>query len=151
MVAAFERSIQLNPNSAVSYGGLGTFLSFSGRPDDAIANLEKAMRLSPRDPQMYMWLAAMGWAHFSAMRYEDAASWLERSLQHRPGSHITQRALAASYAQLGRLDEAQMALREYLRFAPDESVSKVRSQIQYADSAFLDPFLDGLRKAGLKE
>jgi tetratricopeptide (TPR) repeat protein len=150
-IAAFERVVELNPNNARSYGQLGLFLSYTGRADEAIAHLERAMRLSPKDQSFFMWLGSMGWAHFSKGRYEEAASWLERSRRRRPDFHITHRALAATYAQLDRLEEAQMALREDLRLAPDESVSRIKAQLPEIDPTLLEPYLDGLRKAGLPE
>ena len=100
---------------------------------------------------MHEWLAGMGFAHFSKGRCEEAASWLERSRQHQPDYWLAHRALAATYAQLGRLEEARAVLQEDLRLAPDESVSKIKSQIPYADPAFLEPYLDALRRIGLPE
>ncbi len=61
------------------------------------------------------------------------------------------RTLAASYAQLGRLDEARAALEEELRLEPDLTLEKVRGQLRTSDPDFLERWLDGLRKAGLKE
>jgi TolB-like protein/Tfp pilus assembly protein PilF len=150
-IAAFERVVELNPNNARSYAHLGLFLSYTGRAEEAIAHLERAMRLSPKDQSFFMWLGSMGWAHFSKGRYEEAASWLERSRQRRPDFHITHRALAATYAQLDRLEEAQMALREDLRLEPDESISRIKAQLPEMDPTLLEPYLDGLRKAGMKE
>jgi hypothetical protein len=49
------------------------------------------------------------------------------------------------------MEEARIALREDLRLAPDESVSRIRAQMPEADPVFLEPYLDGLRKAGLPE
>ena len=151
MIESFERAVDLNPNDATTRGSLGFALSYTGRPDDAIAQLEQAMRLSPRASEMFLWLASMGWAHFSSGRYEEAVAWLERSRQNSPGFPLTYRGLAAAYAQLGRLEEARTALREDLRLVPDESISRIRTQIPVADPDFLERYFDGLRKAGLKE
>jgi adenylate cyclase len=151
MIESFERAVELNPNDARSHGGLGFALSYTGRPDDAIAHLEQAMRLSPQASEMFLWLASMGWAHFSGGRYEEAVSWLERSRQNSPGFPLTYRGLAAAYAQLGRLEEARTALREDLRLVPDESISSIKAQIPVADLDFLERYFDGLRKAGLKD
>jgi class 3 adenylate cyclase len=112
----------------VAYGELGGLQALGGRPDDAIANLEKAMRLSPRDSGLWYWLTAMGFAHFGAGRYQEAIAWAERALQLRPDAVWAYRTLAASYAQLGRIDEARRALAEETRLEPDLSVTKVRQQ-----------------------
>jgi adenylate cyclase len=151
MIASFERALELNPNDTASHGGLGFALSYTGRPEEAIVHLEKAMRLSPQDPEVHLWLFAMGLVDFSRGRYEEAASWFERSRRNLPSFPFAYRGLAATYAQLGRMEEAQTALREDLRLNPHESVSHIKAQIPVADPDFLERWLDGLRKAGLKE
>jgi TolB-like protein/Tfp pilus assembly protein PilF len=151
MIAAFERVIELNPTNAAPYGHLGVFLSCAGRPDDAIAYLKRAMRLSPKDYFMFQWLTGMGWAHLSTGRYDEATSWLERSRQSRPDFHLSHRALAATYAQLGRLEEARMALREDQRLAPNTNVSRVKAELTHVDPSFAERYLEGLRKAGMPE
>ena len=80
----------------------------------------------------------------------EAAARLELH-QSRPDFQLAHRALAATYAQLGRMEEARMALQEDLRLAPDESVSLIKAQVPYTDPDFLERYTDALRKAGLPE
>jgi len=150
-MAALERAVSLNPSSDTAHGFLGHALSVGGRPDEAIAHLEKALRLDPTSPSKWLWFDGMSWAHFHAGRYQAAIDWAERSLQINLEDELAYRTLAASYAQLGRLDEAQAALEEELRLEPDLSLEKVRGQLRTSDPDFLERWLDGLRKAGLKE
>ena len=56
-------------------------------------------------------------------RYEEAIRWAQQSLQRRPDWPITYLVLAASYAQLDRIDEAQAAVQELLRLNPDFSLA----------------------------
>jgi len=150
-IASLERGIELNPSNAALYGFLAQALAVTGRPDAAIANVEKAMRLSPRDPGLPWWLINTGFAHFAAKRYEDAVAAAERSLQLRPDNPSAYRTLAASYAQLGRVDEARRALEQEVRLEPGISLAKVRQQNPTSEPDFLRRWLDGLRQAGLKE
>jgi adenylate cyclase len=150
-IAASELAVQLNPSFAMAYAMRSTFLARRGRPDDAIASIEKAMRLSPQDPMMWVILQAMAVAHFVGGRYHEAAKWAEQSLQRKPDAALPHRFLAASYAHLGRLDEARRALDEALRLTPGFSLAAVRLMAASADPAFRDPLIDGLRKAGLPE
>jgi adenylate cyclase len=151
MIEAYEQVIELNPSNTRSYGNIGLVLSYTGRPDEAIAYLERAMRLSPKDEAMFQWFSGMGWAHFAKGQYEEAASWLERGRQAQPDFQPIHRALAATYAQLDRMEETKIALQEDLRLNPAESVSFIKEQLPYADPDFLEPYLDGLRKAGMPE
>src|SRR5262249_37572001 len=77
-IAEFERAIELNPSLTMAYQGLAVALS-ADQPDDAIRVMEKAIRLSPRDPQMALYLHQLAVAHLIASRYEDAARHAEES------------------------------------------------------------------------
>jgi TolB-like protein/Tfp pilus assembly protein PilF len=151
MIAAFERAVRLDPSLGVAHGWLGMALALSGRPEEAIANLERALRLSPHDPATALFYVSTGWAHFAAGRYDEAVAWAHRTLELAPRDDLAYRTLAASYAQLGRLEEARKALEEELRLDPGLSLRKVRQQNRTTDADFLARWLDGLRKAGLKQ
>jgi TolB-like protein/Tfp pilus assembly protein PilF len=150
-IAAFRRAVQLAPGSTFACGQLGGFLALIGQPEEALPNLERVMRLSPRDPVMHTHLAATGWAHFAAGRYQEAIEWLERSRQSKPDFNLAHRGLAASYAVVGRLEEARAALEEELRLEPDITIQKIRFELSSADPDFLDRYFNALRKAGMRE
>jgi adenylate cyclase len=150
-IAAFERSVRLDPSLGAAYGWLGMALAITGRPEEALANLEKARRLDPYDPATQRYLLYTAWAHFAAGRYAEAVAEARRAVEMEPGSSLALRTLAASYAQLGRLEEARNALEEAVRFEPDLSLRKVQRQNPTTEPDFLARWLDGLRVAGLKE
>jgi adenylate cyclase len=150
-VACAEVAVQLDPSFAHAYLSLGLFLAHAGRPEEAIENIERGMRLSPRDLMMHLASSYLAQAHFGAGRYEEAVDWAQRSVQQRPDYDHSYRTLAASYAHLGQLDEARAALREAVRMVPEFSLGGLKLLWSGSDPAFLEPYLDGLRKAGLKE
>ena len=51
---AFEKAITLDPNFEWANMQLGWTLLFLGEPGDAIAQGEKSLRLSPRDPNIFL-------------------------------------------------------------------------------------------------
>jgi tetratricopeptide (TPR) repeat protein len=77
-----------------------------GQSDLAIEHAEKSLRLSPRD---YLGTPSMtiGGAHFLSRRFELAASHFAFAMRQRPRVPWPYRYLAASYAHLGRLEEAR--------------------------------------------
>ncbi len=86
--AAVDRALVLNPNCAHAWmvsGFLHCFLNQTGR---AIEAIQKAMRLSPLDPLGYIFTHVVAMSHFFARRYEEAASWVDRSLQSNQGSFL---------------------------------------------------------------
>jgi len=150
-VAACDRAVRLDPSLGDAYGWLGMAQAITGRPEEAIANLEKARRLDPHAPATQSYLVYTAWAHFAAGRYDEAVAEALRAVEMEPRDALAHRTVAASYAQLGRLEEARSALGEELRLEPDLSLQKVRRQAMSSESDFRARWTDGLRKAGLQE
>jgi adenylate cyclase len=140
----FERAIALNPSDAGGYWGLGTTLYGLGHPDDAVGMIEKAIRLSPRDPSMYLFLQSLGVAHFVAGRFADAADVARRAITLRPDQPAHHRLLAACCGHLGQLEEARAELAEMTRLAPGFSLEAFR----YLNRMVADGMIEGWRKAG---
>ena len=104
------------------------------------------MRLDPFHPDWFLWDA--GIIYFTARQYEAAIAAIERG---REPDADTLLFLAASYAQLGRLPEAQAAVKRVLALDPSATVAKWAAQEPYKNPADLEHYKDGLRKAGLPE
>jgi len=149
--AAFERALQLNPSFAGAYFFLGLWLARWAKPEEAIEKLEKAIRLSPKDPVIHFYFYGLAVAHFAAERYEEAVAWSQRSLQARGDYSLALATLAASLAHLGRIERANAAREELLRLSPEFSLPGLRLFLSAADPVFLERYIDGLRQAGLPE
>ena len=147
MLAAMKLAVRLNPSLATAYRLQGNYLALCGKSDEAIASIEKGMRLSPQDPQMWNFLFGMAAAHFAASRYEAAIDWAQQSRQRRPNAFASG-FLAASYAQLGRIDEARTALKGDRGLF---TVERIRRIMSAADPDVLERFIIGVRKAGMQE
>jgi tetratricopeptide (TPR) repeat protein len=65
-LSAMERSLALNPNSALAWNFFGWAQSYQNRPARAIEALQQAMRLSPLDPQPWVFYGGFAHAHFAA-------------------------------------------------------------------------------------
>jgi hypothetical protein len=59
--------------------------------------------------------------------------------------------MTVSLGLLGRIDEAKEALAHTLTMQPDLSSAHVANDTVYADAADRARFLEGLRRAGLKD
>ncbi len=148
-IAAFRRAVNLNPSSAAAHCYLSHGLAFSGRDREAIAHGEEAIRLSPLDPEMAMFLGGIAVAHYLAGRYAEAARYSGELLRLRPGFQGAQRMRCASLAQMGELEEAQKFLAAVRLEQPQLSLAWIRASVPYQTPELMERFLDGMRKAGL--
>ena len=148
-IAAFRRAVALNPNSAAAHSHLSRGFAFAGRDREAIEHGQLAIRLSPLDPEMALFLGAIAVAHFAAGRYAEAARHTADALRLRPGFQGAQRLRCASLALAGRIDEAQSYLATARRQQPQLSLAWIRANVPYQTQELLERFLDGMRKAGL--
>ena len=148
-IAEAQRSVELDPNNAEVWVRLGHILDHAGRPREGLPLIEKAMRLDPHHPFVYpFWL---GCALYSLERYEEALGAYERASKRNPEFMAAHQFLAATYAALGRLEEARSEAAEVLRLHPGFSIRRLAQKLPTKDQRVLSHTLDSLRKAGLPE
>jgi Flp pilus assembly protein TadD len=150
-IAAFRRAVSLNPNSAATHSHLSRGYAFAGYDREAIAHGEEAIRLSPLDPEMALFLGAIAVAHFAAGRYAQAIEHSLEAQRLRPGFQGSRRLLCASLANAGRVDEARLLLPALRHEQPELSLAWIRANVPYQTAELMERFLDGFRKAGLGE
>ncbi|HEX2887405.1 tetratricopeptide repeat protein, partial [Vineibacter terrae] len=150
-IAAFRRAVGLNPNAAAAHSHLSRGFAFAGQDRAAIDHGEEAIRLSPLDPEMALFLGAIAVAHYTAGRFAEAVRYTTEALRLRPGFQGAQRLRCASLAQAGRIDEARAFLATIRREQPFLTIGWVRANVPYQTPELMAHFLQGLRKAGLEE
>jgi len=147
-IAETERAITLDPNGAEGYVNWGVILAWAGRPEEGVTMVERALRLNPRYPTVY--LINLGFTYRLAGRYEDAIATAKQILARQPTALPAYFMLTYSYAQLDRLAEAQAAAAELRRLNPSFSLEMWKQVAAFKDPALLERDLAALRKAGLK-
>ena len=147
-VSAAQSAIALNPNAADAYWVLGFALIMSGRTEEGIRLIEKAMRLHPMPPDHY--LMDVGFGYYFLGRYEDAIEIHKELLKRTPDRFGVLLYLTATYSASGREEEARHQAEELLRLDPSFSLEQVAEVWPIKDEAELERFIADLRKAGLK-
>ncbi|MGB8586142.1 MAG: winged helix-turn-helix domain-containing protein, partial [Pseudolabrys sp.] len=70
-VMHLSQAVELNPNFALGYAGLGYAFACGGQPERGLEALEQAQRLSPRDPFLAIYAPVVRYmALFALQRYE---------------------------------------------------------------------------------
>jgi tetratricopeptide (TPR) repeat protein len=148
--AAFEEAIKLNPSFAAAHVLLGQMYLYADRPEEAVEQAGKGIRLSPSDPRLFIWLPALAGAHYQMRRYGEAVEAGRRSWSLNRNWPHGLRYVVAGLAQLNRIADAQAALTDLkLMDANLESSAGVLRRV-YPNPAAVDHILEGLRKAGFE-
>ena len=152
--AAIEQcdiAISLTPSYAHAHFGRAHSLWMSGRAQEAIESHDEAMRLSPRDPILWAYMASKAIALIMLHRYEEALDWAIRA-QRQPNTTLWAFLPEASaLALLGRTDEAHAALDRARQRQRDVSVTFVDRTLPITDPGYRELFIGGLVKVGMPE
>jgi len=109
------------------------------------------MRLSPLDPQRWMFEGGLALAHLNAGRYEEAVEWADRALQENTRAMAVLRFKAAACGQLGRTEEGRECVRRLRELVPGSTVASAKESHGFVSPEVLAIYIEGLRKAGLPE
>jgi adenylate cyclase len=147
-VAEFEKAVALNPNFTDVRFAIA--LIYAGESERAIEVIKAHMRLDP----FYIAITPgwLGFAYFVLRRYSEALPHLRECASRAPDFRAGHLWLAATYAQLGLLDEARAHVAEALRIQPSCKIEGTLTHLTpFKNVRDSKHYLDGLRKAGLPE
>ena len=148
-IAAGERSVALNPNHADNAANLACSYLVSGRPAEAIALMQRAIRLSPIYPAWY--LNILGFGHYQSGQYDEAEKVLKLALQREPAYADCRLILAGVHHARGRVEEARREAQEVMRHSPNFQLRDFEAKSAIVkDREMLSRFLDMLRQLGLQ-
>jgi adenylate cyclase len=121
-----ERALALDRNYGHAAYQLGLVLAFRGQPEAAIPYVEKAIRLSPHDPNLGVFLAVLGACHLLLGHADQATDLLRRARAANHQYWYIHFWLAGALGFSGDLDEARVVLAKAIELKPE-----VSSQTQY--------------------
>jgi TolB-like protein/Tfp pilus assembly protein PilF len=159
-IPEFETVLAANHNAVYAIFALGQCKLRTGLIEETIPLVERAIRLSPRDPQLGTWYSQIGHVHLLQSRTDEAIIWLEKARNanpKNPGSHAR---IAAAYSLNGEVERATAELAEARRLSGDDRFSSLARLRVVGISGALEPkirasyeatYLAGLRKAGMPE
>jgi len=143
MTALVDRALTFNPNYARGWHASSFLRLWAGQTDLAIEHAGITLRLSPRaQASNSSW--AMGAALFFSRRFEEAIPRLCVAVEERPIFATPYRILAACYAHMGLLAEAQATVAR-LRTLTSEVIPTY--PLPFRDPAHRELYYSGLRLA----
>ena len=156
-IPEYETVLALDRNWVNAYFGLGQSKLHTGAIEETIPLVERAIRLSPRDPELGVWFNEIGVAHLLQSNTEGSITWFQRARNAIPAHSKFRSYLAAAYALRGEGERAAAELAEARRLSPDDRYSSLaRLRTVYYGSPKHNAlrkatYFAGLRKAGMPE
>lgn len=146
-----QRAIEINPQGFSGFHMLGANLNAAGRPKDALEALTQAWRRGRHEPFRYDIANDLLWSHYMIGNYDAALSWGQQAVQLNNIYLQAHLGLAATYAQLEKIEAGQPHVDKILESRPNFSVAKYRTRILYRGNEHKDHIVAGLLSAGLPE
>ena len=130
----------------------------TGSIEELIPAQERAIRLSPRDPQIGLFYSRIGCAHLLQSRIEEAIIWCEKARNATPAHPQFRTFLASACALNGDTERAAAELAAARRLVGDDRYSSIAS-LRAVESwgapkirALAEAtYFAGLREAGMPE
>ncbi len=120
---AYEQEVKLDPHNGIALYNLGKIDAERGDPQTAITLLRQAIGAHSSPAPSYFYL---GLSLSKVGKNEEAAEWLEKSLQNGPSDFIKQSTyyeLVRVYQKLGRREDSERALGELKKLKAASAVS----------------------------
>jgi TolB-like protein len=148
-LAEFEWALRLNPNFSVAQGYYGLALCYCGRWQEGDLAARRALRLSPRDPFSAVYAGIAAYAQYVGRNYDEAIRFARESIRQRSDFVGAHRVLTVAAGMAGQADVAAAALQELRRAQPNISLDWIVHHMPIKESAELEYYLEGFRRAGL--
>jgi TolB-like protein len=143
-------AIDLNPTFAAAHCGLGDSLAYEGRYEESVSCFEKAVELSPNDPQLWAFYTYGALVFLFKREFARALEWTERASAIPNCQYWTTAHRAVALAHLGRHDEARRTAGLLMQQNTDFSRAFAREKLFYLkDPEQIGLYMQGLEGAGI--
>lgn len=159
-ILEYERLLALDRNWVYAFFALGQCKLYIGLIEETIPLVERAIRLSPRDPQLGVWYQNIAIAHLLQSRTDEGIIWLEKARNAAPAHPGIRIDLAAAYALEDKFQLAAAELAEARRLSGGDRFSSIAhlkalpgawGGVPKIRALFETTYYAGLRKAGMPE
>lgn len=155
-----EMAIKINPTLATAFCGLGDSLAYEGRYDESLDCFDKAIALSPNDPQLWAFYTYGALVQLFKKDFLKALQWTERASRIPNYQYWTtaHKIVAMAYLSQDPADdqdrhaELVIAKAQLLQEFPGFCCDFARTKLFYLKKQEqIDLYINGLRLAGIAE
>ncbi len=120
----FLRAVELDPNFASAYGGIGIMYGNLGQPERASVSLTKAFELRDRASELEKFHITSAYYGFVTGELEKAAETYQEWIQSYPRDSVPYNNLGVVYSELGQLDKELDVARSSVEFGPNNVINQ---------------------------
>lgn len=147
----YQSAVRANPNNSLAWLLKGTDHAFTGDGVTAVADTQKAIKLSPLDPHRYYYDTLAATAYLADHQFEQALELADRSLRANRFHTSSLRAKAIACWQLGQRDEARRVGRTLMDMEPNLTIRAWKARTPSIGHAICDEWAYTLKKVGVPE
>jgi tetratricopeptide (TPR) repeat protein len=136
-IPELERALAIDRNLAAACAYIGLAQTFIGRGEETTSHIEDALRLSPHDTAVYLWRTFSGTVKVFLAKNEEAVGELRRAIEANRNFAAAHFYNAVALAELGRLDEARLEVKEGLSIDPMFTIRRYRGDAPSDNPVFL--------------
>lgn len=148
---ALRRAKVLNPNSVTVLCSSGWLHAYLGQFETALADIERALRLNPLDPNTGFVRSALGPILLGLGRTDEAIGKLEQAFHEAPGYGSTVFTLMNAYWMAGRVADARTMAERLAAIKPDITISGTLAVQPFKHPPYLAQLEASMRGCGLPE
>lgn len=145
----FERSLAINPNSAMALTLGGSIEAMRGNQDKGRAMIARAQRLNPRDPRGWFASAALAICAVLDGQFAEAVMWADKALSQNRRFAVALRVLIVALVKTGETERATQIARELLKVDPEFTISGFLARIPFPVEAMSKTYVETLKAAGV--
>ena len=157
-IPEYETVVAINRNWVLAIAAVGYCKFITGSIEEAIPAQERAIRLSPRDPRIWLYYYWIGQVHLLQSRIDEAISWFEKARRANPDHPLPHAYLASAYGLRGEIGPAAVELTQARNLASDDrysSIARLRAVGPFGGpkirALFEATYFIGLRRAGVPD
>jgi adenylate cyclase len=124
-IPEYETVLAVDRNWVSAHAHIGQCKLLTGSIEEIIPSQERAIRLSPRDPQIGIYFGRIGLVHLLESRIDEAILWLEKARRTNPGLPYVRCWLASAYGLNGEIERASAELAETRKLSSDDRYSSI--------------------------
>lgn len=145
-----KKAIKLNSTFAAAHCGLGDSLAYEGRYEESISCFDKAISLSPNDPQLWAFYTYGSLVLLFKGDFEKAIVWADQASSIPNCQYWTAAHKMVAFAYLGNKTEVEAAKEKLFQERPGFSCAFAKEKLFYLKSQEqIDFYIKGLEMSGI--